>query len=154
MKRKLYASVVNKQLLYGAPFWMGSISSFALKRMASVQRYAALRVASWYRTVVQSRSDSCKFASHSLTYEGKRRDLRWQGQDTSKSSAIREVTKRMEQQRRRTMDTQTGQRREEVGHQKTRSGDFSHNAVAYRTRLLDPLPEALRKNKRGRLCTM
>lgn len=50
-KRRLLASVVSSQLLYGAPFWIDTISQRAINRMASVYRKAMLRVGSCYRTV-------------------------------------------------------------------------------------------------------
>lgn len=49
--RRLLATVPVSQMLYGAPFWVESISIGAMKRLEAVHRRVALRVASCYRTV-------------------------------------------------------------------------------------------------------
>lgn len=51
-KRRLYASVVHSILLYAAPVWVNAMTKQVhRKRLLSVQRQVALRVAAAYRTV-------------------------------------------------------------------------------------------------------
>lgn len=51
-KQRLLASVIHSQILYAAPIWPGkSGNCAAMRKLASVQRRAALRVTSAYRTV-------------------------------------------------------------------------------------------------------
>jgi len=49
--RRVLATVVTSQLLYGAPFWFTSITAEALHKMEAVYRRVMLRVACCYRTV-------------------------------------------------------------------------------------------------------
>jgi len=49
--RKLLATVVISRLLYGAPFWLPSITVEAIKKMETVYRRVMLWVACCYRTV-------------------------------------------------------------------------------------------------------
>jgi len=49
--RKVLATVVTSQLLYGAPFWFPSITKEAMRKMEVVYRRVMLRVACCYRTV-------------------------------------------------------------------------------------------------------
>ncbi|KAF0759768.1 Reverse transcriptase domain-containing protein [Aphis craccivora] len=49
--RKVLATVVTSQMLYGAPFWFPSITAEALHQMEVVYRRVMLRVACCYRTV-------------------------------------------------------------------------------------------------------
>ncbi|CAI6367653.1 unnamed protein product [Macrosiphum euphorbiae] len=49
--RKVLATVITSQMLYGAPFWFPSITAEALHKMEVVYRRVMLRVACCYRTV-------------------------------------------------------------------------------------------------------
>ena len=54
-KRRLAASLVHSKLLYAAPVWANALQNYAIqKRLFSVQRSAALRIVSTYRTVSTS----------------------------------------------------------------------------------------------------
>ncbi|CAI6367559.1 unnamed protein product [Macrosiphum euphorbiae] len=50
-RRKVLATVVTSRLLYGAPFWLPSITAEGMKKMETVYRRVMLRVACCYRTV-------------------------------------------------------------------------------------------------------